>query len=317
MIATVLRVTGPLAAGLLLVGCTGDGAHPAQPPAPAPTTSQASVPTQAARFRIARRTSAGPILVTSLKGAKSGMTGKVWVWLPPQYRDPAYAKTRFPVLMLYPGGSGAGYNYWTDPKVEPIQEEDMLLARQGRAHPFIMVMPIMQPSTREDTECSDIPGHVRIGTWLADDVPALVRASFHTLTSRNGWGTVGASSGAFCAVKMAAERSGTYTAAVSWGGYFTPDTTLSWSQRDRQANRPDLILQRTRPDLRLFLLAGGDPKIHADVVRIEALTKTLRPPTAVTTYIQPHGLHQTSDLKKLLPAILEFLTRNLAGPSSR
>jgi enterochelin esterase-like enzyme len=319
MITTARRVAGPVAAALLLAGC-GSGTRPAQPPPPAPTRG-AATPTRAsraaARFRIARRTSAGPILLTWLKGARSGMTGKVWVWLPPEYHDPAYARTRFPVVMLYPGGSGAGYNYWADPKVEPIQDDDVRLTRQRRAHPFIMVMPIMQPSAREDTECSDIPGHPRIGTWLADDVPAFVRSSFRTLTSRSGWGTAGASSGAFCAVKMAAERPGTYAAAVSWGGYFAPETGLSWSRQGRQANRPDLVLQRTRPDLRLFLLAGGDPRIHADVARIEALAKTLRPPTIATTYIQPHGLHRTDDLRKLLPTILEFLTRNLAAPSPR
>jgi S-formylglutathione hydrolase FrmB len=269
-----------------------------------------------ARFRVARRTTAGPILVTSLKGARSGVTGEVWVWLPPEYHERRYAHTGFPVVTLYTGGSGAGYNYWSDPKVLPTQADDVRLVARGRAHPFIMVMPVLQPTASEDTECSDIPGHPRMGTWLADDVPAFVRANFRTLTGPDGWGTAGASSGAFCAVKMAAERPGTYRAAVSWGGYFTPETDLTWSASGQRANSAYRDIQRNRPDIRLMLLAGGNPRIRVDVQDMTALTKVIRPPTTVTTYVQPGGLHRTQDLRPLVPMILEFLSRNLAGPSS-
>lgn len=268
-----------------------------------------------ARFRVARRTPAGPILLTRLKGARSGWTGKVWVWLPPEYHERRYAHAGFPVITLYTGGTGAGYNYWSNPKILPAQEDDVRLTRQGRAHPFIMVMPVLQPAIREDTECSDVPGHPRIGTWLADDVPAFVRANFRTLTGPAGWGTAGASSGAFCAVKLAAERPGAYRAAVSWGGYFSPETDLAWSEEGRLANSPYRMIQRTRPDIRLLLLAGGDPRIGVDVRDMRALLKVVRPPTVATTYIQPHGLHRTQDLRPLVPKILEFLTRYLHGPS--
>lgn len=307
---------------LSLAGC-GSGSHPAARPALVPETGGArpghggsvAMPTgPAARFRVARRTSAGPVLLTWLKGVRSGVTGKVWVWLPPQYRDPRYARTGFPVITLYTGGSGAGYNYWSDPKIIPTQADDVTLAKEGRAYPFIMVMPVLQPSVREDTECSDIPGHPRMGTWMADDVPAFIRANFRTLKGRDGWGTVGASSGAFCAVKMAADQPRTYKAAVSWGGYFEPETGLSWTKEGRLANSPDLTIQRTRPDLRLLLLAGGDPRIRADVRRMTALTKVIRPPTVATSYVQPGGLHRTEDVRRLVPMILEFLTKNLEGP---
>ncbi len=39
---------------------------------------------------------------------------KVYVWLPPQYDDPRYAQTRFPVLELFPGGAGVTYTQWSD-----------------------------------------------------------------------------------------------------------------------------------------------------------------------------------------------------------
>lgn len=316
-----------LVPALWLAGC-GSASHPGTTTLMTPGTktggpaartrhgAAVSMPTgPAARFRVARRTSAGPIFLTSLKGVRSGVTGKVWVWLPPQYHDPRYARMGFPVITLYTGGSGAGYNYWSDPKIIPTQADDVRLAKEGRAYPFIMVMPILQPSAREDTECSDVPGHPKMGTWMAGDVPAFIRANFRTLTSRDGWGTAGASSGAFCAIKMAADQPGTYKAAVSWGGYFEPETGLSWAEEGRLANSPDRTLQRTRPEIRLLLLAGGAPHVRADVQAMTALTKVIRPPTVATTYVQPNGMHRTVDLRGLVPKILEFLTRNMQGPA--
>jgi hypothetical protein len=54
----------------------------------------------------------GRLVQTALAGPVSGVGLRVWVWLPPQCDQPAYAHAAFPALMLYPGGSGAGYNTW-------------------------------------------------------------------------------------------------------------------------------------------------------------------------------------------------------------
>jgi enterochelin esterase-like enzyme len=323
------QVVSVVAAFLLtavLSGCgSGSSAKSAEPPRatteagknPVSRAPAVAMPTgPPAHFTVARHTSAGPVLMTRLKGAKSGWTGKVWVWLPPQYNDPRYAKTGFPVVILHTGGSGSGYNYWSNPKVLPAQEDDVRLNGAGKAHPFIMVMPALQPSSRQDTECSDIPGKPKMGTWLGEDVPDFVHANFRTLRSRDGWGTAGASSGAFCAVKLAAQHPDDFKAVVSWGGYFQPDTELHWSKEGRRANSPDLMLERNRPDLRLLLIAGGSPRSRDELDRMNALVKLIKPPTVATTYIQPNGEHFTKDLKKLVPMILEFLTANMQGPTS-
>lgn len=322
-----VTAAGVLLLAVLLAGCTpgrtatttrhtpGPAAREAAPRANRP--SPVSMPSgRAARFTVARRTSAGPVLLTRLKGAKSGVTGKVWVWLPPQYHDPRYATTGFPVIILHTGGSGAGYNYWGDPEVLPTLAEDVRLAKAGKAYPFIMVMPVLQLSERLDTECSDIPRQPKMGTWMAEDVPAFIRANFRTLSGRDGWGIAGASSGAFCAVKLAADHPERYKAVVSWGGYFAPQTDLPWPANDRRANSPDLILQRSRPDIRLLLLVGDNPRFRGDILRMNALLRMIHPPTVASTYVQPHGGHYTADLSRLIPRILRFLTDNMQGPQA-
>jgi enterochelin esterase-like enzyme len=287
---------------------------PATPGKAAPPVVMPTGP--AAQFKVSHMTSAGPVMVTTLAGKKSGVTGKVWVWTPPEYKDPRYARSGFPVLMLYTGDTGVNYNFWAHEEVEPTQAENARLAKAGKAHPFIMIMPVLQLSKQQDTECSDRPGQPKMGTWLGEDVVDMVKANFRTLPGRDGWGMAGASSGAFCAAKLTLQHPGQFKAAVSWCGYFVPEpeTGPRWSPQEMLENSPEQMLKQGQPNVRLLLLAGDKRLFHADTDRIKAFMKLVRPPTVVTSYIQPGGGHYTADLKKLLPNILEFLTENLQGP---
>ncbi|MFD9124000.1 alpha/beta hydrolase [Kitasatospora sp. NPDC059571] len=293
----------------------GSAAAPATP-SPTPKPSRVLMPAgPAAAFSHVRDTEAGPITVTTLKGAKSGVSGKVWVWLPPQYNDPKYATYGFPVLTLYAGGQSAGYNTWTDNQL-PIQKIDADLAKQGRAHPFILVMPVQNLDSRESQalECSDIPGQPKIGTWMSQDIPDFVRANFRTLKGRDGWGLMGASTGAFCSAKLALQHPDVFKAAVPIDGYFNPDSPL-WKghEQERLANSPGELVAQGRADVRMLATAGGSNAYETGLVK--AWVKKAAPPLTVDYYEQPGGKHLTSDFKKMIPTTLEWLTRNLAGPS--
>ncbi|WP_371482013.1 alpha/beta hydrolase [Kitasatospora sp. NBC_00315] len=300
-------------------GATGAANGSAAPKATGTPTRPGKVlmPTgPAASFGKARDTAAGQILITTLTGAKSGVSGKVWVWLPPEYNDPAYAKTGFPVLTLYAGGQSAGYNTWTDNQL-PIQEVDAQLSKAGRAHPFIMIMPVQNLDSNEAKamECSDIPGQPRIGTWMAEDIPDFVRANFRTVRGRDGWGLMGASTGAFCSAKLALQFPDRFKAAVPIDGYFNPDSPL-WKghEAERLANSPGVMVAQGKADVRMLATAGGangyEKKIVTDWVARAAA------PLKVEYYEQPGGKHLTADFKKMIPDALEWLTKNLAGPEA-
>ncbi|HEY6795238.1 MAG TPA: hypothetical protein VI248_11225, partial [Kineosporiaceae bacterium] len=87
----------------------------------------------------------GRLLDTTLSGPASGVTLRVWIWLPPQYDDPAYAHDAFPALMLYPGGTGAGHNSWVGTALG-AREFVAAGTRNGSTLPFVFVMPEMQVS---------------------------------------------------------------------------------------------------------------------------------------------------------------------------
>ncbi|MGW4806172.1 alpha/beta hydrolase [Kitasatospora sp. NPDC004272] len=327
--AALLVLAAPLAA----CGGSGGGAADARaaistdhgsaaPAAPAsssppPKPSKVLMPTgPAARLSEVRDTGAGPIMMTTLAGAKSGVSGKVWVWLPPQYDDPKYAKTGFPVLTLYAGGQSAGYNTWTDDQL-PIQEIDQQLVAEGRAHPFIMIMPVQNLDSNESKalECADIPGQPKIGTWMAEDIPDFVRANFRTLRGRDGWAVMGASTGAFCSAKLALQHPEVFKAAVPIDGYWNPDSPL-WKghEQERQANSPDQLVGAGTADVRMLATAGGANPYETKLVK--NWVAKAKAPTTVEYYEQPGGKHLTSDFKKMIPTALEWLTANTAGPES-
>lgn len=45
------------------------------------------------------------------KGRISGVSGEVYVWLPPQYDDPAYQDKKFPVVQMLPGFPGSAKSW--------------------------------------------------------------------------------------------------------------------------------------------------------------------------------------------------------------
>ncbi|MFD0528074.1 alpha/beta hydrolase [Kitasatospora arboriphila] len=255
-------------------------------------------------------------MMTTLNGPKSGVSGKVWVWLPPQYNDPAYAKHGFPVLTLYAGGQSAGYNTWTDNQL-PIQKIDAELSKAGKAHPFILIMPVQNLNSSESKalECSDIPGQPKIGTWMAEDIPDFVRANFRTVKGRDGWGLMGASTGAFCSAKLALQHPETFKAAVPIDGYFNPDSPL-WHghEQERLANSPGQLVALGKADVRMLATAGGSNAYETGLVK--AWVKKAAPPLTVEYYEQPGGKHLTSDFKKMIPDTLQWLSKNLAGPEA-
>ncbi|KQV14401.1 MULTISPECIES: esterase family protein [unclassified Kitasatospora] len=325
---TALSVVSVLALALGLAAC-GSEAGSDRPAAAdggkgaAPSAAKSSTPPKPtkvlmptgpeAEFKKIRDTAAGPIRATTLTGPKSGVTAKVWVWLPPEYNDPKYAKTGFPVLTLYAGGQSANYNTWTDNQL-PIQEIGAEMSKAGKAHPFIMVMPVQNLDTNEAKalECSDIPGQPKIGTWMAQDIPDFVRANFRTVKGRDGWGLMGASTGAFCSAKLALQHPDVFKAAVPIDGYFNPDSPL-WKghEAERLANSPGELITKGA-DVRMLATAGGANPNELKVVKTWVAKAAA--PTTVEYYEQPGGKHLTTDFKKMIPATLEWLTKNLAGP---
>ncbi|MDV9191342.1 alpha/beta hydrolase-fold protein [Streptomyces sp. SR27] len=325
-----------LAAGLalavplsLLGGCDGGKDEPFM--FGGPTSGPKAAPGQPvtvyprgprARFAVAGKVEDGTrIGVATLRGRKSGFTGKVWVWAPPQYFDPAYAHSGFPVLEALPGGHGYPVNYWMGTDLG-LQSGISRWSREGKSLPFIVVMPVLNPDFDHYYDGSDIPGQPRMGTWVAEDVPDFVRANFRTFASRDGWAFMGSSSGGFVGLKSVLQHPDRFKAVIASGPDTVPDSPL-WRGHEaaRRANDPGRLASRLvrRPDTPAndvylaFQLGSRETGIAPDVRRF--IHRYTKGPVKSRLQVIPDGGHNARTyIRGLEAGSIEWISQWLQPP---
>ncbi|GAA3049304.1 hypothetical protein GCM10020000_32300 [Streptomyces olivoverticillatus] len=125
---------------------------------------------------------------TELKGRISGVEGEVYVWLPPQYDDPAYKDKKFPVAEVLPGFPGSAKAWFgtldVASQLKPMMEK-------GEVAPFIIVAPRTTLLGDVDSGCANVPGKVNADTWLSVDVRKMVTDTFRAADGPDGWAVAG------------------------------------------------------------------------------------------------------------------------------
>ncbi|RST15351.1 hypothetical protein E2C00_30020 [Streptomyces sp. WAC05374] len=320
----------------LLTGCSGEGAPvsfdgPSAPaPAPRADAKGKAVPKTVlptgpkARFTTANTLPDGTSIgVTTLHGAKSGFTGKVWVWAPPQYFDPAYAGSGFPVLIALPGGNGYPKNYWmgTDLKLQSSISE---WSKEGKSLPFIVVMPVLNPDGEHYYDGSDIPGQPRMGTWMTQDVPDFVRANFRTFASRDGWAFMGSSSGGFVGLKSVLKHPEAFKAVIASGPDTVPDSPL-WAghEKERRENDPERLarLLGAGPDSedRRVYLAFQVGSRESGLANVKSFvdTYTKGPVRTRLQVIQDGGHNARTYVKGMGDGSIQWISEHMQAPVPR
>lgn len=250
------------------------------------------------------------LLVAAVAGSQSGVTAKVYVWLPPQYHDPAYARTRFPVIELFSGFPGSPSSW-----LHALHVGDVMNAETAAGmHPFVLVVPTINVAAPRDTECTDFPNGPKVATFLAHDVPAMLISRFRVLAAPQAWAAMGYSTGGFCAEKLALQYPQRFHAAVSMSGYAQASSDMfNGLPLLRRSNSPAwLIRQRPAPAVDLLLLASKEDGSTAADARYLAANAAL--PTRVTVHVVPTGGHNTGVWSAELPYCLKWLATVVPGP---
>ncbi|MEU3946658.1 alpha/beta hydrolase-fold protein [Streptomyces sp. NPDC029526] len=231
---------------------------------------------------------AGGVRVTRLDGRVSGVRAEVYVWLPPQYDEPAWRDHAFPVVQLLPGYPGSAKAWFG---TLDVHEQLFPLMRSGRIAPFILVAARTSLLPGADTGCANLPGRVNAESWLSVDVPRMVRDNFRAQAAPDGWAVAGYSAGGHCATKLALAHPDRYRAAVSLSGYNDPA-----AERTALTGR-DPVLREAHNPLRLLREAVAPPKVslylsgqrgdgHEDAT---ALARAATPPTSVQVVRLPRS----------------------------
>ncbi|MCQ4084968.1 alpha/beta hydrolase-fold protein [Streptomyces sp. RB6PN25] len=276
-------------------------------------------PASRAKFTHAQGgTDAGGLLDTYFHGTRSTLSGQVIVWAPPEYNDPAYAHTDFPVLMLLHGVPGSPQS-WLENGNMPGAFQN--LVAQHRSHPFILAMPVINPGS-VDTDCSDIPNR-KVATWLAEDVPDLIRHKFRTVSGPRGWGLMGFSTGGYCATKLPLQFPHVFGAGAALDpDPLTGDPDVIYDSVLREHNSPMWLIRHTQTDLSgisLFLATSkqdrdSPPTYIEKFARYANDAADYGSGVRVQTMVVPAGGHNYNTWTSMYPAAISFLSEQLAAP---
>ncbi|MCC5480412.1 alpha/beta hydrolase [Streptomyces barringtoniae] len=261
---------------------------------------------------------AGGVRVTQLKGRVSGVNAEVYVWLPPQYNDPAYRNKKFPVVEVLPGYPGSAKAWFGSMKAH---EQLLPLMKSGQVAPFILVAPRTNLLAGVDTGCANIPGQVNADTWLSIDVPKMVMDNFRAEPAPQGWAVAGYSAGAHCAVKLAVAHPDRYRAAVSLSGYNDPigerNSLASQNPTVRNENNPYLLLKKAAvpPPIALYISGESGDGYQAGVA-LEAIAKA---PTTVHVVFLPRsaGGHNMALWRPQVATVFRWLTLQMGQNHAR
>jgi enterochelin esterase-like enzyme len=255
----------------------------------------------------------GLVLSQTLVGARTHLSAPAFIYLPPQYFQPQYARVRFPVSLVMPGYPGAPQLYLTHLPVQTVMKREIAA---GRARtPFIAVLIPETVVPPRDTECSDVSHGPQVETFLARDVRDDVIRALRARTDAAGWSTLGDSTGGYCAVKLVVDHPTLFHTGVGLSPYYRPilDVTTGslygGSRRLFDLNSPAwLVAHGHVPPVDLMVTSSKQEHTYWQT---RDFIRSARAPMQVTPLITATGGHNTNAWSRLLPAAVDYLCNHL------
>ena len=274
----------------------------------------------------------GYLFQTTVTGARSHLVRNVYVYLPPQYFQKAYAHYRFPVIELLHGSPGDP-EAWVDVLGVIPTFLNLLEAHPGDA--AVLVMPDTDGGLHYALQCLNNPGGVQDMTFVAQDVPDYMARFIRVQPPGRAWGLAGYSEGGFCAANIALQEPERYGAAGVMSGYFAPILSQV-PTGNKPGGKPYLVnVFRGNPALQIintpeeyvtrvpisdplpaFWLAAGTQD-RADISAAAAFRQLLQTRLANVPFVIIPGGHQASVWRAALGPMLSWMTPQLAEQAAR
>jgi len=286
----------------------------------------------------------GYLFQTTVTGPRSHLVRNVYVYLPPQYFQKAYAHYRFPVIELLHGSPGNPQAWVSVLDVIPTFL-NLLVAHPSDA--AVLVMPDTDGGQQYGLQCLNNPGGIQDMTFVAQDMPDYLARFVRVQPPGRAWGVAGYSEGGYCAANIALQEPDRYGAAGVMSGYFVPiqsevpkgnkpggkpyTTNVFAGQRALQfINTPSAYITKVPISVQLpafWLAAGAQDK--ADVSAAASFRQQLQARQflqsrellqprlpAVPFMIVPGGGHQGSVWRAALGPMLTWMTPQLAAQAA-
>jgi enterochelin esterase-like enzyme len=256
----------------------------------------------------------GELLGISINGPYTGIAVSFdYVYLPPQYFQPAYAHARFPAVLALTGYPGSP---WSIVKRLRLPATGAQLVAARKILPAVYVMMNVSVAMPRDTECTNVPAGPQVAAFFAQDVPRAVEQAFRVQSGPHSWAALGYSTGGFCAVKIAMMYPRQFSLAVSIAGYYqamldsTTGDLYGGSVGYRNENSPDWRL-RHLPAPPISVLVTSSLQGERTYPGTAHFVHLARPPMRVYTLYLRQGGHNFHSWDRELPQVLGWLSQRL------
>ncbi|GAB7103460.1 alpha/beta hydrolase-fold protein [Streptomyces phaeofaciens JCM 4814] len=258
----------------------------------------------------------GQIQKVALNGRTTHIATPAYVYLPPEYFDPANRTRTFPaavVLTGYPGTAEALVDKLHYPRTA------RQLAKDGRMQPMILVMMRPTVAPPRDTECVDVPGGPQTESFFAEDLPDAVTAHYRVGKKPGSWGIIGDSTGGYCALKLAMHHPEVYAAGAGLSAYYKapvdPTTGDLFQGNETLRDEADLhwyLKNRSAPDTSLLVTSSkvGESNYKATLKFIDEVKANGR--TRISSIILESGGHNFNTWRREIPPTLEWISGRLS-----
>jgi enterochelin esterase-like enzyme len=252
-----------------------------------------------------------------IHGATSGLTREVLIYLPPQYFEPAYGQTRFPVIDLLHGAPGGPRDWLDRMHVARVFNDQLVM---GEATAAVLVIPDTNEGNDRSLQCLNVVGGPQDESFLVDDLSTQISGALRVQPPGRHWGVAGFSEGGYCAANLALRHPNTFGAAGVMSGYFSPMRLVKLPAKTdpfagdpnlRAANSPMNILSNPPTGAvlpHLWVMAGtasGEDMTAA--TQFVNLARQRRLDARFTRI--PGGAHTFPAWRQAMPQMLIWITR--------
>jgi enterochelin esterase-like enzyme len=259
-------------------------------------------------------------------GQITHITRSVYVYLPPQYFQPAYRNYRFPAIELLHGFPGTPLDWITVVGITSTMQQ-MLSA--GEAKPAVLVMPDANGGRAISLQCLNQYKGPQDATYLGVDLPNYISQKLRVQPPGQAWGIAGYSEGGFCAANLGLKYGSRFGFSGVLSGYFIPSdnqvgspprlvSPFGGNTKLRLENTPDHEVLSLPPGARIpqFWLGVGaaDHSDYRNAQIFEQLVETRQP--SVVLKVVPGGGHTMYTWRSLMPPLLEWMTPQLADAAA-
>ena len=309
--------------GALIADLTNRGVEAAsQVPAVTFASGAQQATLDGSRGRLVQAQRQGYLLRLMVTGPRSHLTRAAYVYLPPQYFEPAYRTYRFPVIELIHGQPGEPQDWIT---VVGVTHTFDTLLEDKAAQPAVLVMPDANGSRAVSLQCLNQAGGPQDLTYLAVDLPAHIARILRVQPPGSAWGVAGYSEGGFCAANIALRYPYRYGSAGVLSGYFKPSdnqladpsrlvSPFNGNIRLAEQNTPLVEIQdlpATEVIPRFWLASGAaDQQGVADAEGFWQALRVRQPDVPLT--LTPGAGHTLAAWRAEVPSMLTWMTPSLA-----